>query len=53
MPIVDRLQQRIPPERAEYLHHLATATLAILALAAFAYLTLVRGPSRALERVAR
>lgn len=45
--MIDRLQQRIPPGTAEYLHNLLTAVLAALAIVALLMRGLTRGPAAA------
>ncbi len=47
--MLDRIAAAIPPERAEYLHHLLSAAFAGVALVAILLLILRRGPVRGLE----
>lgn len=45
--MIDRLQRRIPPDTASYLHHLLTAVLAAVAIVALLMRGLSRGPAAA------
>ncbi len=47
--MIDRLAGVIPPDRAEYLHHLLSAAFAAVGLVAVLMLILRRGPVRGLE----
>lgn len=47
--MIDRLANRIPPDDAQYLHHLVSALFFAIALVALLRIALRRGPARALD----
>lgn len=50
--LLDHIQTRVPPERAEYLAHVLSAAFYAVALVGVLLLVVRRGPVRALEYAA-
>lgn len=51
--MLDRLTTNVPPDTAEYLHHLLGAAFSAVALVAVLILVMRRGPVRGIEGALR